>query len=61
MPNALDFCGSDEVFGICPISNDQMETLCVENINTLAPGTSDLINTGDTCLSDVALLLLPST
>ncbi|KAG2191718.1 hypothetical protein INT47_004705 [Mucor saturninus] len=61
MPNALDFCSSDEVFGICPISNDLMKTLCVENNNTLALGTSDLINTGDTCLSDVALLLLPST
>ncbi|KAG2210998.1 hypothetical protein INT47_000158 [Mucor saturninus] len=55
-PNALDFCGSDEVFGICPISNDLMETLCVENNNTLTLGTIDLINTGKTCLSDYAIL-----
>ncbi|KAG2191090.1 hypothetical protein INT47_010406, partial [Mucor saturninus] len=61
VPNALDFCSSKEVFGICPISDDEMATLCMEKSNTLPLISSELDISSSSLISDTVLLQLPST
>ncbi|KAG2193544.1 hypothetical protein INT47_010322 [Mucor saturninus] len=59
--NELDFCNSDEVFGIYPIYNDVMETLRVEKSDTLVSSSSSVSKSDILYLSDAALLLLAFT
>ncbi|CAO3630214.1 unnamed protein product [Mucor hiemalis] len=35
--NALKFCGSKEVFGICPLPDEEMQSLCIEKATVDSP------------------------